>query len=528
VVSNTAPSLIVPKPGEGIAPSYLWHFLGPRKGQPYKPFPAQFECIDAIKIPWPGMMPDPKTGLMIPYPTIIGANCGRRLGKTTMAEVIAWHGFTAPDDFFGPPTVRITADTFEHGRKIWDRFVYHAETTDLSALIKRHDRARFFIEGVHGATIQLLSAENPQALAGDGVTLWLVDEAQYLSYPAWENLFPSTAERNGVIALFGVSEGSGPFREICYKGDNPTEYPEFLRLCYPTAANPFVPRWRIDFARRQYTPSRFKQLYLAQWDDETGKVFRNVKGCIDPRMKPVMHPKGWAEITPPRAGHTYFGGIDLALHSDWCVFTISDREGNLVAWDRFNGGTWELLKARLFELSLHYRHPLTWVDSTGSGDPIFEDLQRRGMHVQGYRISTNEKKRQLVDELAVRVGSGQLHYPNNRLLVTELERFEATQTASGVITYQAPSGEHDDIVIALSLMVKGVPRPLAPVVRDQLVGPHALDLITPPRNLDPLSSFDPDMEDMDEEFERLIRDQQQMLDYSANLTRPARDGADYM
>jgi hypothetical protein len=36
------------------------------------------------------------------------------------------------------------------------------------------------------------------------------------------------------------------------------------------------------------------------------------------------------------------------------------------------------------------------------------------------------------------------------------------------------------------------------------------------------------MEDMDEEFERLIRDQQQMLDYSANLTRPARDGADYM
>lgn len=445
----TAPSLRVATSPGAVDFGYLWNFLGLKKGQPFKPFPAQFELLDTVKIPWPGY-----------GPSIYGINCGRRFSKTTSAEIKVWEAALAPDDMFGPPCVRITADTFEHGLKIWDRFIWHAENTDLKVLIKSHDRSRFLVTFITGATVQLLSANNPQALAGDGVTAWFIDEAQYLSYAAWENLFPSTAERDGVIVMLGVAEGEGPFREVCYKGDNPKDNPEFLRLCYPTSANPFVPRWRIALAQKMYTPGRFKQLYLAQWDNEIGKVFRNVRGCVVPG-KPRAHPKGWGEVVAPRPGHEYFGGLDLALYTDWCVYTIGDRHGNLVAWDRFNRGSWELLKNRVFELSKHYNHPPTWVDSTGSGDPIYEDLVRRGMNAQGYKISSNEKKRALVDELAIRIGAGNWKYPEIRTMIQELEVFEATRTNSGVIQYGAPAGSHDDFVIALSLQAWGTPRPIA-------------------------------------------------------------------
>jgi len=259
-----------------IAPGYLWRFLGPTKDRPFVPIAPQADCLEKVRIPWPG------NG----YPTIFGVNWGRRTGKTTCAEILAWHAFVAPDDMFGPPTVRITADTFEHGQKIWDRFVWHAENTELKALIKNYYRGRMLIEGVHGATIQLLSADNPQSLAGDGVTTWLIDEAQYLSYPAFENLLPSTAERDGVIVMFGVAENAGPFREVCYKGDNPRDYPEYLRLHYPTSSNPFVPRRRIEMAQKILSPAKFKQLYMAEWDTETGKILKNVRGCIVPGLRP--------------------------------------------------------------------------------------------------------------------------------------------------------------------------------------------------------------------------------------------------
>jgi hypothetical protein len=51
-----------------------------------------------------------------------------------------------------------------------------------------------------------------------------------------------------VVVLFGVSEGEGPFREVCYKGDRPDEYPEYLRLKYPTWANPYFPKEALALA----------------------------------------------------------------------------------------------------------------------------------------------------------------------------------------------------------------------------------------------------------------------------------------
>jgi hypothetical protein len=459
--STTKPSPLTTAEGSLnplMAETGLWQFLGTRKDRPFTPFPYQADVFHTIKIPWPGL-----DGNGLPYPRIFTLRMGRRVGKTEMLEKFIWRGLLAPDDDFGPPTVRITADTEEHGLKVWRRFVWHMENTPLSALIDKYEKEYMLVTLKTGATAQLISSNNPNAVAGDGVTTWVIDESQYMSQAAMDNLYPSTTDRNGVIIMAGVAENDGPFKEASFRG-LPGQDPAYRDFCFPTAANPMISKYAVEEARRLLPPHKFRQLYLAQWVNELGKVFRNVQGCTDRSRKVYVHDAGFGFTAPHSPGHHYYGGLDLARLQDWTVYSVWDRDGNLVAWDRFNLVSWELQKARLNQLSGRYGHPLTMVDATGVGDPVYDDLARMGMNVEAYKISGNIAKRQLVDELAVRLGAGQLSFPYIGTLDAELERYEATRASenSTVIRYSAPSGMTDDFVMSLALAMQVVPRPLSP------------------------------------------------------------------
>ena len=439
----------------GMAPTHLWRFLGPTKDRPFVPFPAQAEALTTIKVPWPG---EKKDGT--PYPRIFGVNCGRRFGKTTLAEKVLWQGLLAADDFFGPPNVRVTADTEEHGRKIWDRFIWHLLNTELRQLLDSYSRERNLVTLVNGATAQLLSANNPNTLSGDGVSLYLIDEAQFLTREAWENLFPTCGERNGVIVMFGVSEGDGPFREVCYKGDRPQEYPEYLRLKYPTWANPYFSQSALELARREYTPVRFGQLYGAEWEGETGRVFRGVTAVVDRKTKIEQHPLGFYYTQPYKPGFAYYGGLDVARLQDWTVPVVLDAHGTVVAWDRFNTVDWEIQKARSRALFQVYGDPVVVGDRNGVGDGIWEDWEK-SIRLYEYKASSNAAKRHLVDKWAVRIAQGRARLPNHPLLIAEHERMEAKRAkaeGSSVVRYEAPAGMTDDMVMACCLANWLLPR----------------------------------------------------------------------
>lgn len=445
-----------------MAPTGLWQFLGNSKEHPFQPFAAQAEILSLVKVPHPGIQRDGT-----PYPRIWGINCGRRFGKTTVGHVLLWQALVTPPDFFGPPTVRMTADTEEHAQKVWRKFVWTFQNTPLNTLVDKYDKEHELVTFKTGATAQMLSANNPQALSGDGVTFWLVDEAQFLSDASWENLFPSISERSGVIVMLGVSEGEGPFREICFKGTTKDDkgrpvYPEFKRLSYPTAANPYVPRSMIEFAQRTLPPHKFRQLYMAQWVSDVGQILRNIEAGIT--EDPILEaPEGYGYVRPFHHGHDYYGGLDLARLQDYTVYSIWDRQGHLVAWDQFNLVGWEAQKHRAAMLSRIYGHPPTVVDTTGIGDPIFDDLARLGMNVQPYAINSNAAKRILVDELSIRVGATQLHYPRIQALLEQFQRYEAKRSPTGTqIVYGAPSGAHDDWVMSSALAMQIMPRPYTP------------------------------------------------------------------
>jgi hypothetical protein len=229
-------------------------------------------------------------------------------------------------------------------------------------------------------------------------------------------------------------------------GDDP-DFPEYKRLSYPTSANPYITKHALELARRVHTDEEFTELYMAQFGGESGKVFRNVQGCIDRNMEIFVADEGYGYTEPFIRGNKYYIGIDLARTTDYTVITIWGQDGRLVAWDRFNLVSWEAQKARCYLLSFRYGHPAGYADSNGKGDAVVADLQTMGLAIEGMEIHTNFQKRNVIDQHAIKMGAGLLRFPEISGLIKEHEEFAAKKSKIGnVVLYEAPTGMHDDWV----------------------------------------------------------------------------------
>ena len=170
-------------------------------------------------------------------------------------------------------------------------------------------------------------------------------------------------------------------------------------------------------------------------DDATG-VFRNVDRCIGSQRSGYI------------PGKTYFLGVDLAKHVDFTVMTILDGDGNQVYWNRINQFDWPYQKQLIAEIAKSYGAKVL-IDSTGIGDPIFDDLRRAGLDITGYKF-TSESKRQLVEALMLSLEQEKIRLLSEPIQINEMKMFGYEITASG-IKYNAPEGKHDDCVFALAL-----------------------------------------------------------------------------
>jgi len=166
-------------------------------------------------------------------------------------------------------------------------------------------------------------------------------------------------------------------------------------------------------------------------------VFRGVKDCI----------RGALE-QKPFARKTYYAGIDLAKSYDYTVVCVFDNNGHLCAYDRFNDISWNLQKQRLIKTVQHF-NAFALIDSTGVGDPIFEDLERV-IRCEGFKF-TNVSKRQIIENLAIEIERGTISFPDIPELTNELSIYTFEQLPSGALRYSAPDGMHDDIVTAMAL-----------------------------------------------------------------------------
>lgn len=369
---------------------------------------------------------------------------GRRGGKTLAAAQEAVRlALTIPGGIGW-----IVAPTYPISRVAWRQFLKAMP----KQLIKSHNKAERIIELVNGHIIECRSAHKPEDLVGEGLDWLWIDEAARVKREAWEeSLRPTLSDKKGRAFFTTTPRGRNWVWELYCLGQDRLQ-PEYENFHFPTSGNPYIDPTEIELARKTLPEMVFRQEYLAEFLDDVNQVFRYVRR------------QAIGAFEEPQPSCSYVMGADLAKHVDFTVLTVLRVDtDSVVAWDRFNEIDWSLQKQRIVALAQKYR-AMVLLDSTGVGDPVFDDLKRSGIRVEGYRF-TNETKTQLVEYLAMAIEQGKVTYPGIPELINELESFEYEITRAGNVKYGAPEGQHDDCVMSLALAVWAAkPRRVVPVV----------------------------------------------------------------
>lgn len=312
-------------------------------------------------------------------------------------------------------------------------------------LIKTPHLTEKYIELINNSTIWIKSADNPDNLRGEGISFLVVDEAAMVKREAWEEVLrPALSDKRGRAVMISTPKGHNWFFEMWTRGQDP-QFPQYQSWKFLTADNPYISPQEIEEARSTLPELVFRQEYMAEFLDDIGAVFRGVELCIS------------GPFSEPQPNRIYILGVDLAKYTDFTVLCVMDDTGHLVAFDRFNQIDWAFQKQRIISTAQKFKAKII-IDSTGVGDPIWEDLKRAGLNIEGYKF-TNESKKQLIEGLSIAIEQKSISYPDIPELINELRIFGYKISKTGAITYNAPQGYHDDCVISLALAAYGIARP---------------------------------------------------------------------
>jgi len=340
--------------------------------------------------------------------------CGRRFGKSELSQILCiTEALKGGQVAYVTPTYGLAQVFFERLAKV---------------LPFKNNISKLKIYCPNEGSIEFFTGERLDNLRGRKFHLVIIDEAAFISdlEDGWNNsIRPTLTDYEGRAVFLSTPRGKNFFYSLFMKqGEN-----DWQSFKFSTYDNPHINPREIDEARIQLPEVVFNQEYLADPAENSANPFGNafIKRCIKPiSAQPIV---------------CY--GVDLAKSVDFTVIVGLDNAGNVAYFDRFQLD-WHNTKETIKRLP---PAPII-VDSTGVGDPILEDLLREGVNIEGLKF-TSQSKQQLMEGLASAIQQGRIGFPEG-VIVDELDVFEYQFTANGV-RYSAPSGFHDDCVMALAL-----------------------------------------------------------------------------
>lgn len=153
----------------------------------------------------------------------------------------------------------------------------------------------------------------------------------------------------------------------------------------------------------------------------------------------------------------YQMGVDLARKVDYTVISIIDLNTfEQVYLERFNQMDWALQKAKIEAVYIRYGRPKGFIDATGVGDPIMNDLATRGVNLEPY-IFTEQSRKDLLTNLTLKMEQRLIKLQDNEFLKKELDYFQYELGVNGKLKIKVPDGLHDDTVFGTALSVWDLP-----------------------------------------------------------------------
>ena len=355
---------------------------------------------------------------------------GRRWGKTEILIIAMIHRLLSGQSvWFCSPTNKNNKNVFPKVKAALQGFPnLYVNHTDYT------------IRSPNGGVIQFVSLHDADNLRGVGLDHIFIDEAAYIKSGVWDTVLrPMLATTGGGATFASTPNGTGnDFHKLYLRGLDPNE-PNWVTYHLPSHTSPLIPDSELDDIRRNTPERAYQQEYLAQFLEDGGAVFRNLSACIK---------------EPPSRYNRVVFGVDWGRINDYTVIVALDMDtGIVLEIDRFNQIDWTLQRGRLQAMYNRYKPLSVLAEKNSIGDPNIEELKKLGIPVKPFN-TTHTSKAEIINALSLAFEQNDIGIPNDPILLNELQAFTVERLASGSYRYTAPSGLHDDTVIALALANK--------------------------------------------------------------------------
>lgn len=372
--------------------------------------------------------------------------CGRRFGKTTAAAfealcVALMGGWTM-----------IVAPTYDLAHLVFREVHRLSLLGDLPSLVtySRESRGRQEIGLATGGRVFVRSSDSPISLVGEGLDLIVFEEAASESDPEiWTRyLRPTLLDRAGAAVFISTPRGDDWFKGLWDRGEAGER--GYCSWRFPSAANPHLDKAMIEEDRIDLDADTFRQEYLAEFLDAAGAVFKGYRSAAT------------AVWRDEPGGGSYAMGVDVAQFHDWTVCAIVDlATREIVHLARFNMLGYPEQAAEILALSQRWGAPIL-IDASNNYS-FYEQIRDacRWTRVEPFTF-TAQSKAALMNDMKVDLEQGTLRLPAPdqldeegqrlaRIALSEIGSYRYERTASGTLKMNAPSGRHDDCVVAIAL-----------------------------------------------------------------------------
>lgn len=305
--------------------------------------------------------------------------------------------------------------------------------------------------------IEFRSGKYPEDLEGEACHGYINDECAKMVEQVYDSEKTTTTVTRGKIISISTPRGKGWFYAKCMAAKEEMDWalkkgikPKRIFLTAPSTANPFVTSEAILDNKKNMPDRLYRQYFLAEFVDN-GSVFSNFRDCIfGDYFELDGEYQRWFHETAKDCQVVI--GVDWAKTKDRTVFTATDlATRNVVGVERFYKTPYTEAIRRLLLFTRKFKEEIaTLHDKTGIGSVIDDQLAYTPIKAQGI-VFTNASKADMVTKLITATEQKSIGLPNWKDLIEEMDAFEVSATATGMMSYNAPSGLHDDIVCSLML-----------------------------------------------------------------------------
>lgn len=373
--------------------------------------------------------------------TIIPVKSKRQVGKTTLAEMILMR-YAFNFHRLRTSTLSVLVEpTLDQSRRVYKEMVRVMESMPF---LKRKNDALLEIEFINGSSILFKSAEQRDSLRGFTVTgILIVDECAFIQDEIYDILQPTTDVYSAPILLISTPKLKQGFFYRYYQAGLSGTHPNIVSVDFnkfDTSA--FLSNEKLEQYRRMMPKSQFMTEYLGEFLDTDSILFENIKNCIAPA------PTEWSGI---------YVGIDWGSGTggDYTSMTAFDDKGRMVFINYFNDKTTSEQIRYICDYLSPYGNAIKRImpEANSIGTPLtdllLEELGRRGMNQMRNNVqpftTTNAEKARLVSQMQVSLEQNQITLLDDTGLISQLTAYEATYNPrTGVVSYNAPQGLHDD------------------------------------------------------------------------------------